>query len=201
MTHNWRAVLLAYIIIMLGIYGCGTKAYRGVTENNVYFSSQNPNVQIKINGNYKYRKGTVGKFKHQFLNPGDRRGVYIHFWANDLEKSLIEHYHNPDHWIYQSIKGGVEIERLRMELAGIKWYVRDVVAHNATDDCHMIRNIAVFTERYDVFKLLYFEIIPPYSCKDWKTADSLNVSQQKFLDHFRNSFEEVIEITAYSQDL
>ena len=64
---------------MAVVSGCA-KSHRGVMENNIYYSSESPNVQIKIKDKFEYdkRDGATGKYQHLFLDyEGDRFIIII----------------------------------------------------------------------------------------------------------------------------
>lgn len=195
MSYNWRAIFL-YFAIMAVVSGCA-KSHRGVMENNIYYSSQSPNVQIKIKDKFEYRKGATGQYQHQFFDNEGHRLIYIHYQRNDLNENKVDYYEHPDHWIYAQFSNSVELERFEMDMVGEKWYVRDAVRHVSPESCFMYRDLGVFTDMHDLLKLIYFLGIPSYDCKDWKSTHSLSDSQLQLLEEFRDGFTEDIEITNY----
>lgn len=191
-----RGLIFVCIVVLVATFGCADNR-RGVMENNLYYSTQSPNVQIKVRDKFKYRRGATGEFRHQFFDNEGHRIVYIHYVPSEPNETQVDYYYHPDQWIYEQFPNSVEIERFEMDMAGEKWYVRDAVRHVSTASCYMFRDLGVFTDMHDVLKLIYFWEMPPFICKDWKFTDSLSDSQQQYLKEFRDGFAEDIEVTNY----
>lgn len=188
--------LIIICLTMLSM-NSGCISHRGVLDNNTYYSTKSPSLQVKIKDEFEYRKGESGQYQHQFLDNENHRLVYIHFTAHMPNETSVDYYENPDGWIYASIPDSVELERFNMHEAGEKWYVRDIVHHVSTVACLMIRDLGVFTDDHDVLKMLYLWQMPPYVCKDWKSKESLSEAQQQYLNEFRSGFSEDIKISKY----
>lgn len=189
-------LILIYCTTLLVVSGC-IHTKRGMLENNTYFSNQNPSVQIRFGQNYEYHKGGRGQYQHQFTDQEKHRMAFIHVFLHAANQTQVDYYNNPESWIYSAPSGSVELNRFVTEMIGEKWYVQDAVYHPSTASCVLIRDLSVFTDTHDVFNLRYSWEIPPYKCGNWKTVNSLSLSEQQYFDKFLAAFAEDVIITEF----
>lgn len=191
---------LSLIIIcfatLLAISGCSLTK-RGMLENNTYFSNKNPSVQITLGENYEYHKGGRGQYQHQFSDQENHRMAFVHVFLHDANQTQVDYYNNPEGWIYRTPPNSVELNRFVTEMIGEKWYVQDAVYHPSTAACVLIRDLSVFTDTHDVFKLRYSWEIPPYKCDNWKTVASLSSSEGEYFNKFVAAFSHDITIKEF----
>lgn len=194
---QWGGSLISICcVLLLGISGC-SHTKRGMLDNNTYFSNQNPNVQITLGENYEYHKGERGQYQHQFSDQENHRMVFVHVFLHNANQTQVDYYDNPEGWIYSTPPDSVELNRFVAEMIGEKWYVQDVVYHPSTAACVLIRDLAVFTDAHDVFKLRYSWEIPPYKCDNWKTANSLSSSEGEYFNKFVAAFSDDVTIREF----
>lgn len=190
------AVLLLSFFLLLP--GCSLTR-RGVMEGNVYFSTKSPNVKISISEGFNYQKSSSGPPQHQFVEEEKHRFVYIHHIKHAANENIIDYFNNPEHWIYISSSDDVYIKRFTMDMVREKWYVQDFVNHPSSASCLFVRQLSTFTSWHDLLHVLYVWEIPPYTCSDWKSADSLRDSQQEYIEAFRRGFTEDVQIEEYTE--
>jgi len=198
-VKNHLAVILSCFVVVVSLSGC-LVTKRGVKEDNIYFSNQHPNVQIKIGENFEYHQGQQGEFQHQFVDLKNHRTAFIHVLLHPANQTQVDYYDNPEHWIYAIPPGSVELDRFVTEIVGEKWFGQDFVYHYDAFDCVLMRDLAVFTDSHDILKLRYSWKIPSGKCDQWKTITTLPDTQQAFLTEFREGFAEDISISQCSDE-
>ena len=191
--------IIIYCGMLMLISGC-SHTKRGMLGNNTYFSNQYPSVQITFGQNYEYHKGGRGQYQHQFSDQENHRMAFVHVFLHDANQSQVDYYNDPEGWIYSTLPDSVELNRFVTEMIGEKWYVQDAVYHPSTAACVLIRDLSVFTETHDVFKLRYFWEIPPYKCDNWKTVDSLSSSEQQYFNKFLAAFSDDVMLTEFQDN-
>lgn len=191
-------LLIACILGSSILSGCVTTK-RGMRDNNTFYSTMNPRLEINFGENFEYRKGVLGQYQHQFIDQENHRTAFIHVFLHEANQTQIDYYDNPEKWIFQAPSGSSEIKRFATKMYGEKWYIQDFVYHPSTANCLLIRDLSTFTDAHDVFILRYTWEIPPYKCEDWKNTASLGEEQKQFLEKFQAGFAEDIKIDSYQQ--
>ncbi len=197
-----KSIVRAFPVILffcIVISGCSIPR-RGLLEDNVFFSTQSPNVQITVNRDFLYTKGKLGEWEHQFFDNENHKVIYIHHVLHNPNENNIDYFNDPEHWIYRSSDNTVDLERSAMNIYENKWYVQDFIEHSSTASCHMARKLSTFTSMHDLLHVLYAMEIPPYTCSSWLSTKSLSTSQNEFIEKFKKGFKEDIQIEKYIEN-
>ncbi len=192
-----------FIVIFFLLTGCaGTVTKRGMLDDNTYYSTYNPNVQVKVNPDFVHIEGRPGHFQHQFMNVRDRKRIFIHHFKESPNPGPVDYYYNPSTWIFWDIKMSERIETGTKEISGKKWYYCYFIKRPGNGGCMLVRDLAIFTRDHDILKIRYVKMLLDRHCNNWANADlkSLTDIQMDSLKNFKAEFSKDIKISDFIAD-
>ena len=162
-------------------------------NNHVYYSTYSPNIQIKVNSNFTYDTDESGHLKHKFTNSRDCKLIFIEHYKYSGNKRKIAH------WGPNTVFKGVsnKIDSGTLSILGKKWYYCDHI-DISSEQCVLIRDIAIFTQDHEWLFVRYVKSLPSYDCDNWKNITVLTDEQRKFHRNFIDEFSRDIEMKNYN---
>jgi hypothetical protein len=184
-----KQIAIIFSAICFLLTGCATSiTKRGMLDDNTYYSTYNPNIQIKVSPDFSYHAGKSGQFQHQFKNNIERKYIYIHHFKESPNPGPIDYYYNPSSWIFSDVPQSEKIESGTVNILNKKWYYCHYFRQSSTGSCALLKDIAIFTRDHDILKIRYIKELPRHDCDDWDRQD---------VDAFKAEFSKDIEITNY----
>ncbi|MDC3237487.1 hypothetical protein OAT93_02000 [bacterium] len=190
--------LLVVAFSTLMFFGChmATTDKQGMLNENTYFSSKKPNIQIVVDDLYQYSE-EADSYDHKFINVEKHRVSYILHSPSNHDQRKIEYYYSPDSWLFNDYPTSIRLHKGELEIIGKTWYYQDCVLKPTTANCVMIRDIGMFTPTDGLFKILYIFELPPYTCNQWNKSESFTDEQEEAYKNFLEGFASDIKITNY----
>ena len=183
---NQMVLMIVTAFILMGCHLTAT-VNRGMLDDNTYYSTSNPNIQIKIDNAYQHSAKKKG-YQHQFVNAENHRIVFIHYFHPLANETSVDYYEHPDHWIYANLDGSLEIDRGKMNILGKTWYYRDCFWRPNSASCALMRDLGRFTSRHATLKVLFIYQLPLYECNEWMGIMDLTDKQKDTYERFANAF-------------
>jgi len=190
--------LIVFLAIIAVLSSCATTK-RGMLKENVYYSTDSPNVQITVDPRFKYAEGDTGELKHQFFDENNGRGFLIHHIKHPPNESQVDYYEHPVHWIFGDIPENNRIDTGEITLLNSKWYYCNSAALDG-GKCILARDIRRFTGNNDMFFIKYFELLPSSDCEHWENITEISDRQRKRIDLLVGNFSKFAEITGYIKE-
>lgn len=192
MKNNINFVIVIFLVPLL--LGCTAK--RGMLSDSIYYSSDNPNLQIEVKSAFQYKKGEKGKLDHQFFFPNGGQWLYIHRYTfESANMTQVDYYDHPSHWIYYGIPTDTILTKGETEILGKTWYFANNLNYNDIG-CYVIKNLRRFTSDNNVFSIRYIHRY--YTCDKLESPLVLDSGTEKLLKEFEKSFRKAVTITSYS---
>ncbi len=197
--------ILEVLIISIFVSGCSnvnTKSIfhskRGMLDNNTYYSTSSPNIQIVVDPSFQYSAGAAKQVRHKFFNQAGNRAIFIDFNKHATNESQIDYYEHPSHWIFSDIANSKTIETGTLLLLNKEWYYNNNV-NFSEKGCALLRDLRRFTNDHDVFFIRYVEALPPQDCEKWQAVKRLTDEQKDFVNNFVDDFSKLTEISKYNE--
>jgi hypothetical protein len=184
-----KQIALIFSAICFLLTGCATSiTKRGMLDDNTYYSTYSPNIQIKVDPSFSYKAGESGKFQHQFKNNFKNKYIYIHHFKESPNPGSVDYYYNPSSWIFWDVPPSEKIESGTVNILNKKWYYCHYFRQSSTGSCAILKDIAIFTSDHDILKIRYVKGLPQHDCDNWDRQD---------VEAFKADFSKDIEITNY----
>lgn len=190
--------LLVVVLSTFMFFGChmATTDKQGMLNENTYFSSKKPNIQIVVDDQYQYSE-EAESYDHKFINVEKHRVFYILNSPPYHNQRRMEYYYSPDSWMFNNYPTSIRLHQGELKIIGKTWYYRDCVLKPTTANCVMIRDLGMFTPADGLLKVLYILELPPYTCSQWNKSDSFTDEQEEAYKYFLEGFASDIKITNY----
>ena len=186
--------------LVMGLVGCASSRH-GVIDDRTFYSTDNPNIRIDVADGFEMDQESERPSLYKFINMEEHRLVQIDYIKRSFKsKQNVDHYYNPLRWIFYKIPNCEELDKGETVILEKKWYYRDLVYHQSTASCTLVRDLGYFTADHDVLKVLYAQDLPPYECANWKDVENLDVKQHERVKRFLDSMETDIKISDYTPD-
>jgi hypothetical protein len=191
-----QEILVGLIIVFLSLTGCAATK-RGMLKEDIYYSTDSPHIQIKVDSSFSYVEGGSGEAKHQFRSDDNSKGISIHHIKHDPNQTQVDYYNHPSQWIFGNIPADQQIETGTLNILNKQWYYCNSV-ELVQNGCLLMRDIRRFTDDHDIFLLRYAEGLPlDYDCESWKKIQHLSPEQKKLLKRLDSNFSKFIGISDY----
>ena len=184
-----------FIMVAFGLFliGCAiTPVKRGMFNDHVYYSTHDPNIQIKIDPKFDYQYiDKSSQMNHQFYYKD--KFVFI--------DCMINRSSNNNSACYLPIEKIYDFNNLinsgDITLGEKKWHYWDYVCTDkSTKLLCIIRNLSRYASNHNIFTIRYGKEI----CSEWDqwlNNKILTNDQTNFYHQFVNGFSEDIEISSY----
>lgn len=193
-------LLIVAGLLVMGLVGC-TSVNHGIIDERTFYCTDNPNIRIDVADGFEMNQDSERSNLYTFINLEEHRLIQIDYVKRSFQsKQNIEHYYNPMTWIFYKIPDCKELDKGEMRILGKKWFYRDLVHHQSTASCALVRDLGYFTADHDVLKIIYAQDLPPYDCASWKNIENLNSKQHDRVKRFLHNMEADIKISNYVTD-
>lgn len=191
-------IFAGLFIILMFLAGCvATK--RGLLKENIYYSTDSPNIEITVDPSFSYVEGQSGEAKHQFRSDDNSKGISIHHIKHDPNLTQVDYYDHPSQWIFGNIPADQQIETGTLNILNKQWYYCNSVEF-VPNGCLFIRDLRRFTDEHDIFLLRYVEGLPvDYDCESWIKTQHLSTEQKELVERLEKNFSNFIDISDYSE--
>lgn len=157
-------------------------------KENIYYSTDNPNIQIKVDSSFRYVEGRSGELKRQFRNADGSKGIFIHHIKHTPNESQVNYYNHPSQWIFKNISTHRQIDTGTSNISNKQWYYCNS-AEIVPNGCLLLRDISRFTDDHDIFFVRYIEGLPTtHGCKSWESINKLSSEQKKIVERLEKNF-------------
>lgn len=191
---------IASALLVWGLAGCAASRH-GIIDERTFYSVENPNIRIDVADGFEWNKESDRSNRYIFVNMEEHRLVQIDYLHQSFKlKQRADHYYNPLGWIFYDIPNSKELDKGETEIMDQRWYYRDLVHHNSTASCALVRDLGYFTDDKDVLKVIYAQDLPPYECARWKDIETLDANQRRRVRHFLDNLASDIRISTYTPD-
>jgi hypothetical protein len=196
------------IICLLIIFSCaGMETKRGV-QDNIFYSSSNPKINIKMNPDFAYTgSGTNQKRGHDSFKGqvSKSTGIKIErykFFNKDLKRNIeikistlttANWYWRPGHfdWVKNKLdSGAVTINRKKYQYCVF-------TDRSSSGTCWLVKGLArIVSSKSDSKMNIYYseKLGSSYICSKWENKNLLTDDQKVLLDEFIESSEKDIQI-------
>ena len=187
-------------LLVWGLVGCAASRH-GIIDARTFYCTESLNIRIDVADGFEWEEESDRSNRYTFVNMVEHRLVQIDYVKRSFQsKQNIEHYYNPLGWIFYDIPNCKELDKGETEILEKRWYYRDVVHHNSTASCALVRDLGYFTDNKDVLKIIYAQDLPPYECASWKDIETLNSNQHQRVKRFLENLASDIRISTYTPD-
>ncbi len=184
---------ISIILALALLSGCIVNK-RGLIGTHKYYSTMSPDIVVDVSSAYQYKKGGNGYMDHQYKNRQKGTAVYIDHELPMPNENNVDYYFPAEKWIFSKYKNETFLRQSKYKEFGQVWHFRDVLLPNRL----FIRDLGVFTDLHDVFKLRYCTVLTEseldrikteLSKKNYSTVDSVirNVEKDINLSRFSTS--------------
>jgi hypothetical protein len=186
---------LFLILVCLWLTGCVSSTIRGVNkEKNIFYSNNNPNIQIQLPSNYSYREGGKGNMQHHFYK-GDHH-VFLHFRPKIVNEAWVDYYYNPESWLFNHILLNEKINTGTLKILDKKWYYCNSL-QKFESECYFVRDLGYFTQNHSVLDVRFLRKLSYDDCQILENREFLTSKQYELMQDIIESFEKEIEFTSF----
>ena len=185
-------VLMLFCILAVG---CVSSNTRGVIDNQIFYSSNQPNIKITVSDDYNFQE--VKNHCYVFDNYSGE-AVYISFFENSTIENTVDYYYHPSKWMFDYVKLSEKIDTGTLNILGKQWYYCNSIIKQSNGKCCFARNLGHFTSDHNVLTVRYFKRLSKHDCFKWENHDILTKEQIEIMTDVIKTFEEDVAFSNYT---